>query len=546
MTYGRITVCKYIRLAVERHVRDLQSGPSRGLRFSPERARYVLRFFGFLRHSKGKWAGHPFELSPWQQFMIWVLFGWERWSEKSQRWLRRFKTADIEVARKNGKSTLAAGILLYLFCADGEAGAEVYTFATKRDQAKIVYREAMRMVRKSPELRRCIEMTRERMSFEDSVFEPLGADANTLDGLSPSAAVSDETHAHKNPDAWEVIESGTGAREQALLISISTAGYNRQSIKWRLREHSRQVLEGVVENDSWFALIFTLDEDDDWTEPKVWVKANPNLGVSVNTDDLTAKIERARQIPGEQNNVRRKNLNQWVSQQTRYINMIQWNAAPKAKTREQLKGAICKSGLDMAKNEDLAALVHVFPDDDGGFDIQCRLWVPRDKAELRQRENYITYLEWAKQGFIELCDEEVIEPRLIKHRILEDAAHYYIDELSYDPFNAHWIATELAAEGIPVCEFRQTAINYNEPTREINHLLSLGKLRHPRNDVLTWCADNLEVYSDPMNGNVRPTKPKNSPYKIDGMSALAMAIGRALANPPRKSVYDEPGRLIVL
>jgi phage terminase large subunit-like protein len=544
--HGKITVCKYIRLAVERHVRDLEKGAKRGLRFSPEAARYVINFFSFLRHSKGRWAKKPFELAGWQHFLIWVLFGWQKWSEASQRWIRRFSIADVEVARKNGKSTIASGLALYLFVADGEAGAEVYTAATKRDQAMIVYREAVRMVQKSPELRKWIEVSKQRMTFEDSVFEPLGADANTLDGLGPSAAIVDETHAHKTPDVWEVLETATGAREQAMLASISTAGWNRQSIKWTLREHSRQVLEGVVEDDKWFALIFTLDDDDEWTDPKVWVKANPNLGVSVSLDDLAGKIERAKQIPSAQNNIRRKNLNQWVSQQNRYVPMHLWSAQPPSRTREQLKGQVCKSGLDMAKNEDLAALAHVFPDDDGGIDVQVRLWIPRDRAEQRQRENYIPYLDWAKQGYIELCDEDVIDPRLVKHRIIEDAQWYYLEELAFDPWNAHWVSTELAGEGIQVFEFGQNFKNYNEPTREVIELLRRRKLRHGNHPVLTWCADNLETYED-VQGNVRPTKPSsNSPFKIDGMAALIMAIGRALANPPRKSVYSEPGRLIEL
>lgn len=544
MLSGRIVVCKFVRLAVDRHVRDLEQGHQRGLRFNPEAARYVLTFFKFLRHSKGRWAGKPFELSGWQQFIIWNLFGWQKRSSESDCWVRRFSVADIEVARKNGKSTLLAGILLYLFVGDGEAGAECYTAATKRDQAKIVYREAMRMVQKSPELRRWINVAKERMTFQDSVCEPLGADANTLDGLGPSAAVVDETHAHRTPDVWEVLETATGAREQALLASISTAGWNRQSIKWTLREHSRQVLEGVIEDDRWFAMIFTLDEGDDWTDPQFWIKANPNLGVSVGLDDLAAKINRARQIPTAQNNIRRKNLNEWVSQQSRYLPMQLWNAAPAGKTRDELKGALCKSGLDMAKSEDLAALVHLFPDDEGGYDLACRLWIPRDRAEERQRSNYIPYLDWARDGFIELCDEDVIDPGVVRGRILEDAEHYYVDELAFDPWNAHQMSLELMQAGVNVWRFEQTIRNYNEPLRAIVDLLKSKKLRHGNHPVLTWCADNLEVKPD-VQGNIRPVKPSpNSPYKIDGLTALLMALGRALVNPPRKSVYSDPERLI--
>ena len=272
---GRIVAGRLVRLAVERHQRDLKTAKDRGLRFDPKAAKRVLDFFGRLRHSKGEWAGQPFVLAPWQAFILWVVFGWMR-ADGS----RRFRTAYHEVSRKNGKSTLAAGVGLYLFAADQEAGAEVYTAATKRDQARIVHSEAVRMVASSPGLSRFITTFKDNLSLlrTGSKYEPLGADADTMDGLNISGAIIDELHAHPTRKVWDVIETGTGARRQPLLFAITTAGFDRHSVCWEQHDYGVKVLEGVIEDDTFFAYIAALDPEDDWQDASVWIKANPNLG----------------------------------------------------------------------------------------------------------------------------------------------------------------------------------------------------------------------------------------------------------------------------
>lgn len=266
---GSIPAGMLIRLAVERHQRDLETGSERGLHFDRQAAQHVIDFFGFLKHSKGEWAGKPFVLEPWQQFAIWVLFGWKRADG-----LRRFRTAYIEVPRKNGKSTLAAGIALYLLVADGESGAEIYSAATKRDQAKITWSEAVRMVQKSPALSRMVRHWRssDNLSVEAtaSKFQPLGADADNMDGLNVHGVIIDELHAHKTRQVVEVLETATAARRQPLVFEITTAGSDQASICFEHHEYSQSVLETTVEDDTWFAFIACLDKDDDWIDPAVW------------------------------------------------------------------------------------------------------------------------------------------------------------------------------------------------------------------------------------------------------------------------------------
>jgi phage terminase large subunit-like protein len=300
-----------VRLACERHLDDLAEGAGRGLRFDLAAARHAIEFFGFLRHSKGEWAGQTFELAPWQAFIVGALFGWKR-----NDGLRRFRTAYCAVPRKNGKSSIAAGIGLYLLVADREQGAEVYSAATSRDQARIVFDEAKRMVASSPALRRRVDMLINNLHVAptNSRFMPLSSDSSTMDGLNVHGAIIDELHAHKTRNVVDVLETATGARRQPLLFEITTAGYDRHSICFEHHDYSLKVLQGIVRDDAWFAVIAGAEEGDDWTDPEVWRKANPNLGRSVKEDDLRRKAEKAIALPGAQNAFRRMHLNEWTEQ----------------------------------------------------------------------------------------------------------------------------------------------------------------------------------------------------------------------------------------
>jgi phage terminase large subunit-like protein len=357
---GRVLANHLVRLACRRHLEDLSSATARRLRFDSAAARHAIEFFGFLRHSKGEWAGQTFALAPWQAFVVGCLFGWQR-----SDGLRRFRTAYCAVSRKNGKSTLSAGIGLYLLVADGERGAEVYSAATTRDQARIVFDEAKRMVASSPALMRRVGILINNLHVAASAarFMPLSSDATSMDGLNVHGAIIDELHAHKSRHVVDVLETATGARRQPLLFEITTAGYDRHSICYEHHDYSIKVLESVIQDDSWFAFIAAADESDDWTDPAVWRKANPNFGLSVKADDLARKAEKAIALPGAQNAFRRMHLNEWTEQAERWIDMAAWDACDAPVDLDQLRGRPCFGGLDLSTTTDITALAWVFPPD---------------------------------------------------------------------------------------------------------------------------------------------------------------------------------------
>ena len=309
---------------VKRHLDDLVNGKARGLIWDADAARHAIAFFSHLRHSTGEWANQPFELQPWQAFVIGSLYGWKRVDG-----LRRFRTAYVEVARKNGKSVMLAGTALYALVADGEFGSHVYAAATTRDQARIIFGEAERMVDASPALRARITRTVNNLAVmpTSSWFRPLSADASKMDGLNVHFAAVDEVHEHPNAEIIQKLNTATGARRQPLIFEITTAGHDRQSICRQHHEFSVKVLESTVPaeaSDSWFAYIATIDAGDDWTNPAVWIKANPSLGVTVKVEDLKRQVDEAREMPAQQNAIRRLRLNEWTEQATRWIDMGVW------------------------------------------------------------------------------------------------------------------------------------------------------------------------------------------------------------------------------
>lgn len=538
---GRIVAGEFIKLAVERHFRDIKVSPS-DCRFSPEAGQRAIDFFGFLHHSKGEWAGQRFVLEPWEQFFVYVLFGW-----LTPTGTRRFRQALLEIARKNGKSTLAAGIALYLLIADGEGGAEVYAAATKRDQARIVWSEAERMVKASPGLLRRVNIVRNNMSVTATLskFEPLGADEDSMDGLNISGAVIDELHAHKNRKMLDVIATATGARRQPLLAIITTAGSDRLSVCYEQHDYAIKVLRGVIEDDSYFAMIFALDEADDWTDPAVWAKANPNLGVSVKVDDLERKCRKAKEIAAEQNAFRRLHLNQWTEQDTRWLDLDLWDRGAIAVDVEELRGRVCFSALDLSSTTDICADVKVFPpvDEDEPWKVVCRFYVPRENIAARAKRDRVPYQQWVQDGFIEATEGNVVDYDVIRERIREDGERFDIREIAYDRWNATQLSTQLGGDGFTMVPFGQGFASMASPCREFESLLMSGRIAHAGNPVLRWMAANVSVEQDAA-GNRKPSKAK-SRERIDGIVALLMGIGRAIVTEGGASVYEERGILTI-
>lgn len=541
---GKIPAGRLVILACRRHLRDLREGKKRGLYFDVDEANRALKFIALCRHSKGEWAGQPITLSPWQTFIVANLFGWRL----RKNGTRRFRVAYKEVPRKNGKSTLLAAIALLLLVADREPGAEVYCAATKLKQAKIVHDEATNMVKASPALSKRVTSFRNNLHVLStySKMEPLPADADTLDGLNPSGIIVDEFHAHRTRELWEVLDTATGARRQPLIVAITTAGANRQGICYEQHIYSEQVLEGTIEDDSWFAYIATIDEGDDYNDPAIWAKANPNFGISVNPDDLERKIRKAQASPAALADVLRKHFNVWSDGDDCLFDMQAWRKCPKTKIKlYDVAGWPCYAGLDLATRFDIAALVLLFPPATKRepFDVVCRFWIPAAAAALRQKRDRVPYLTWAKQGWITVTPGDVIDFDRIRADInaLREQHELHLEEIGIDPWNATQLATQLDGDGFTVVELFQGFKNLAEPTQELLALIQSKRLNHGGNPVLEWMASNT-VAETSGEGAIRPSK-KRSREKIDGIVALCMALNRAMANPDATNATWGIGRL---
>ncbi len=517
--------------------------------FDERAAKVAVNFFEkLLVHSKGEWAGLPFKLQDWQRDdVIRPLFGWKRADGT-----RRYRTAYIEIPRKNGKSTLCAGIALYLVFADGEPGAEVFSAAADRDQAAIVFDEAKAMVQASPHLARRSEAYKRSIVVQaaHSVYRVLSADAFTKHGLNPSGIVFDELHAQPNRDLWDVLKTGAGARRQPLMVAITTAGYDRNSICWEQHEYARQVLAGVIDDPSYFAYIAAAEPEDDWQDPAVWAKANPSLGVTVKPDFLASEAALAAQTPAYQNTFRRLYLNQWTQQETRWLDLAKWDVCGEVFDPAALKGAPCYAGLDLASTTDIAALVLVFLDDSdpANFFVLPHFFIPGDNIAERVRRDRVPYDVWVRQGLITATEGNVIDYKAILTKLDELARAFDIRELAYDRWGATKLIQDIGEQGLEVVPFGQGFASMSAPTKELLNLVLSGRLHHGGNPVLRWMADNMVVRTDPA-GNIKPDKGKST-EKIDGMVALVMAIDRATRNENGGSIYDDeearPEGLLIL
>lgn len=539
---GRQVACKWARLAVERHVHDLDTGAERGLTFDQAEAKKSIAFFSLLKHSKGEWAGQTIVLEPWQQFILWVLFGWKRADGT-----RRFRTAYQEIARKNGKSTIAAGVGLYLMIADGEPGAEIYTAATKRDQARITHAEATRMVKSSPALRKEIRAFKDNLHIPDtaSKYEPLGADADSMDGLNVHGAIIDEVHAHKDRRVWDVLETATGSRRQPLMFAITTAGYDRQSLCFEQHEYAEKVLSGIIQDDSFFGIIFTLDENDDWQDESMWIKANPNLGISKKIDDMRRLAAQAKEIPSKLFAFLRLHLNIWTQSETKWVPLEHWQACGKAVDAVGLRGRTCYGGLDLSSTSDITAFLIVFPPQAEGDDFQviCRFWIPEEAMIERSRRDRVPYDAWVRQGYIMATPGNVIDYGFVLSQIDEDMQNYDLQEVAFDRWGATKIAQDLIELGGEefMVQFGQGFVSMSPPMKELEKLILSHKIAHGNNPVLNWMADNLVARQDPA-GNIKPDKEK-SIEKIDGMVALIMGLDRAIRHQDNGSIYETRGVL---
>ncbi len=540
----RIITGRLVRLACERHLRDLADGAERGLRFDHDAATRAIEFFPtVLRHSKGVYAGQPFVLLDWQQFVVGSIFGWKLGD------IRRFRTAFVSTARKNGKSTLEAGIGLKGLVDEDEAGAEIYSAATTRDQARIVFSEAERMRAASPALRRRIAPTTNNLAVlgTASWFRPLSADASKMDGLNVFIALVDEVHEHPTAEVIEKLDTGMGARLQPLMYETTTAGVNRLSVCYQHWDFSTKVLEGAVPfevADRWFAYIATVDEDDDWQDELAWRKANPSLGTVLKIEDLRAEVALAREMPARQNAIRRLRLNQWTQQLVRWIDMDVWARGGEPIDAEGLRGRRCFAGLDLARVNDLSSLALLFPPQSSGerWRVIWRHWCPEDNIVERSRRDRAPYTVWRDQGHLIATEGNTTDFKFIEAAIIDLAGIYAIEELAFDRTFAGEIVRNLQDEGLNLVEFGQGFVSMGPASAEFMRKLIAGELQHGNDPVASWCASNVTVRTDPA-GNQKPDK-ERSIERIDPIVALIMAVGRSQRGVSA-SVYETRGLLML-
>ncbi len=538
---GKISACKWVRLACQRQLDDLEREQSDDWPwvFDADLASRPCEFIELLPHIKGKWAreGRLIELEPWQCFVLTTVFGWRH----RETGLRRFREVYLEVPRKNAKSTLSSGLALFMLAADGEQGAEVYSAATTRDQARIVFDDAKAMAERTPGLRTelGVAITKHAITVAatSSKFAPLAAEGSTLDGLNVHFAAIDELHAHKTRAVYDVIDTARGAREQSLLWTITTAGTDRSGICYERRTNVTKVLDKVIEDDTMFGIIYTLDDGDDPHDPRSWAKANPNWGKSVLADDMAAASRKAEAMPSALNNFLTKRLNVWVNGESAWMDMRAWDRCAKPALRENLAehyGATAWIGLDLAQKKDFAAMSLVF-EVEGRWHVYTRLYL----NELAVHESGNAHLTgWARQGYVEVTDGDITDFDVVAEDLRSMCRHFDVQEIAFDPALSMYFAAKLIEEGLPLVEITQRAAFFTPPLVQVENLVMEKKLVHDGNPVMTWMVSNLVVKVSKFNELHAPTKerPEN---KIDGPMAMLMALGRALAVDPQGASFWE-------
>lgn len=533
-----------VYLAVLRHYVDLKEGAKRGLYFSPAKAWHIIEYIEkFFVHIKGPLAQTPILLDPWQKFWTAVLYGWRK-----ANGLRRFSRAYEEVARKNGKSTWKGPQGAYLFSMDGEIGAEVYAVATTRSQAMTVFKPAFdnikRWRRRSPGVARSFKvfdgLNQEKVTMDTSVFQPLPANAENLDGLNPSAIMFDELHAQKTRDVWDVMETALGARAQPLLSAITTSGFILDGICVELRTYLVSILEGKREDDSFFGYIYTLDAGDDPFDPANWIKANPGLGKSKTLDYMQGMARKAAALPSARANFYTKDLNIWCGGAENWFDMTVWAKCGKKFDPKILLGRKCFGGLDLASTRDLTALALVFPPIDGDDEwyVLAWHWCPQEKIENESADDAANYKDWQIQGWLTGTPGNVTDYGPVKEKIKECLQLFDLQELGFDRWNALQIVNDLMEANVPLIEVPQNTGGMYPGSKKLEELVYANRLRHGSNPVLSYCAGNVALLFD-SNGNFRPDKKKSKDKgRIDGIVATVMALSRAAAALPKENLDD--------
>lgn len=557
---GTIPACRKIKKACRRHIHDFnkQDDPEFPFYFDLAAAYRPIRFASKLKHWEGDFSGKYFIPELWQKFILGVIFGWK----KKATHKRRFRYAYVEIPRKNGKSFLASVVALYMLIADGEEGAQVYSLATKRDQAKIVWGSAGKIAKKSGIPGISEHWLQLQFQHTNSRFEPLASDSDKLDGLNPHCAICDELHEWDSRQLWDVIEDAFGARSQPLMFAITTAGFNRNGICFQQRTHGESILDGFVDasyvDDTYFVFIADVDDEDRkkkrWTLPEVWYKANPCLGAAKSLEYMQDQCNKALLMPSKENAFLNKQLDIWTEAEEKWLDMEKWDSCapmiyirqgeeqveiPQPIDRAKLKRARCWEALDLSSNTDLTANVYAFePGPYPEWTILPFFYLPKDNLRKREMRDKVPYSKWVDEGLITLTPGDIVDLDFIFTDALKLKKEFNVQEVGFDPWKAIEIATRMEREGFEMVQMRQGHGTMGPPTRELETKILAGQIRHGGHPILRWMAANTVVIKD-SNENIRPDKEK-SYQRIDGIVATIMALGRALYGDGNKgpSVYE--------
>lgn len=550
-----IPACEFIKLAVERHVRDMHRAAVGDVTFpyyfNPSAGQLVIDFCSLLYPSKGEWAGRPLVLLPWQEFVIMELFGWKRNEDDT----RRYTLGYLEIPRKNGKSTLLAAIGLYMFYADNEPGAEIYSAATKLDQAKQIWDEAAAMVASGP-LKKYIKRYVNSLWVPEtkSKFKALAADAKTMDGLNTHCGLIDELHEHPDGKVWEKLKTSTGSRRQALLLGITTAGVGHESFCYKQRLTAERILKRDIENESFFCFIACIDDKTKWEDEAEWYKANPSLGHNLKVKVLRDDYQLAKNNPDDLNDFLRYHLNVWTESLRIWMPMDSkgWMRPENVGTfadfpdamklrrwiEERMLGRTACAGVDLAATIDITACVLVFPPEqlsadfigprdmlDGQWVVLPYFWVPEENVETRSKRDHVRYDVWVREGFMYTTPGNACESGPVLAKLKELGEKYEIREVPFDRWGAQDFVNDLMSEGFVATKFGQGFQSMSAPMKQLLKLILRGQLVHGANPILRWMASNVVVQQDPT-GAIKPDKDKSA-EKIDGIVALAMGLARA-------------------
>ncbi|WP_157135884.1 terminase large subunit [Teichococcus cervicalis] len=524
-----IPACQYVRQAAERFLADKAAaeageGP---WAFRPDLAEAAMLFAEQLPNIKGPEAGHPLRLMSWQRFVFANLFGFVERGTTT----RRFRQAVVYVPRGNGKTTFAAPIALYLTFIEGEGGAEGYAAAVTRDQARILFDAAQQMVRRSPKFRQAFGVAeRANAIYQEqtaSRFVPVSSDAKSLDGLNVAVAVCDELASHRTAQVYDVLLTAMGKRRHPLLLSISTATGNTSGIGRQMWDYAVRVLIGLKQDERLFALVYTVDDEDDPWDEASWIKANPSWGQAVQPDAIRAIMRQARNNPAQEAAAKTRHLNVWVGADEALFSTRAWKACvDPGLTLDALAGQECHVAVDLAATTDLTALALVFPrrgpDGKPHYDVLARCYL-NEAAVLEARNP--SYPAWAAEGWLTVTPGNETDMRTIEEDLRGVAERFQVRSLAFDPWQARQMRQALAADGLPVVEFHMRTGNLSEPTKELGAAMLASRVRHDGNPVLEWCIGNVVGHYD-ARGNVYPRKARPE-QKIDAAMALIMALGRA-------------------